>query len=261
MWKTVGGLLLFFMFLMTSTSLASMPRPGTQQTRAKEADYYYKLGTGYFKARKYQEALDAFKQALNNDPTHMGATFLLADTYSALGEFEEATKIYTQLIGQYPHLPAPYFDRSYSHLSSGNGEAAAADALTCLKMIGWRNDRSQSLAIVAHFGYRRAGRAADATRILDEAAAKADTKVWPHPIIRYLRHEITDQELMKAATNNDKMTEARAYLGMDFLLNGHQQEALEHFQWVEANGKKTFLEYRLSLAEIRRMKNTGVKSG
>jgi len=60
--------------------------------------------------------------------------------------------------------------------------------------------------------------------------------------------------LRRAADNNDRMTEARAYIGMNLLLEGKQQEAVEHFRWVQASGRKTYLQYRLALAELKRLK-------
>ncbi|MGB7923856.1 MAG: tetratricopeptide repeat protein [Pyrinomonadaceae bacterium] len=251
---------LLFTLLTTITPLTRADYAIAQQARNEEAVFYYNKGVGYFTEGKYQEALEAFKQSLRLDPKFMGSRFLLGDTYSALGQFDEALTVYNELIRDYPKLPPPYYNRSYTHLMIGNGSSAAADAQAVLSMIGWRNDRSQYMVIVQHFGYRRAGSATDAARALDDAAAKSDDKKWPYPVIRYLRHEITADDLLKSATDNQKMTEARAYLGLDLLLSGHAKEALEQFQWVQTNGRKTYLEYRLSLAELKRAGNGGVKS-
>jgi lipoprotein NlpI len=60
--------------------------------------------------------------------------------------------------------------------------------------------------------------------------------------------------LHRVADNNDRMTEARAYIGMYLLLDGKRQEAVEHFRWVQASGRKTYLQYRLALAELKRLK-------
>lgn len=259
MLKTAYCLSLFFVLLTTITPLTPAEYSITQQPASREVVFHHNRGVGYFKDGKYQEALEAFRQALRLDPNFMASRFLLGDTYSALGQFEDAVKVYSQLIRDYPKLPPPYFNRSYAYLMIGDGNSAASDALTCLSMIGWRNERSQYMALVAHFGYRRAGSATDATRVLDEAAAKCDNKRWPYQVIRYLRREITAQDLLGSASDKQKTTEARAYYGMDLLLSGHQQEALEQFQWVQTNGKKTYLEYRLSLAEINRARNAEVK--
>jgi lipoprotein NlpI len=228
--------------------------------RPDNAVAYGNLGSAYAALGKNEEAINSFKQSLRLNPNLVPVQFSLGDLYSSLGQFEEAIKIYSQIIHDHPKFPQPYYNRSYSYLSSGQGAAAAADAQASLNIMGWRNEHSQYMVIVEYFGYRRAGSAADATRVLDEAAAKCDTQAWPYPVIRYLRHEITAQDLIKAVTDNNKMTEARAYIGLDLSLAGHQQEALEQFQWVEANGKRTYLEYRLALAEMRRLKNTDVKS-
>lgn len=110
------------------------------------------------------------------------------------------------------------------------------------------------MLLAAHFGYRQAKRDADADRILEEASIKADTNRWPYPVIRYLRDEITTQELLTLATDGDKKTEAQAYVGMDLSLAGKQDEALIYLQWVKENGNKNFVEYSLALSEIDRIK-------
>ena len=260
MLKRVYCFPLFFTLLTTVTPLTPARYPITQEAQSREVVFYHNRGEGHFKEGKYQEALEDFRQALRLDPNFMASRFLLGDTYSALGQFEEAVRVYSQLIRDYPKLPPPYFNRSYAYLMIGDGNSAAADAQTCLNMIGWRNDRSQYMVLVAHFGHRRGGGAAEATRVLEDAATKCDNKRWPYPLIRYLRRELTAQDLLKSASDNQKMTEARAYLGMDLLLSGRPQEAMEHFEWVQTNGQKTYLEYRLSLAEIDRARKAGVKS-
>jgi hypothetical protein len=51
----------------------------------------------------------------------------------------------------------------------GKGEAAAADALQFLEVAGWRDGPSQFMVLIAHLGYRQAGRTAEAQKALEEA--------------------------------------------------------------------------------------------
>ena len=46
--------------------------------------------------------------------------------------------------------------------------------------------------------------------------------------------------------DRDEMTEAQAYVGLRWLLNGRPQAAIPHFQWVLKNGNVEFLEYEVS---------------
>jgi hypothetical protein len=47
-------------------------------------------------------------------------------------------------------------------------------------------------------------------------------------------------------------TEAQAYIGMDLVVSGHQEEALPHLRWVSENGNRTFIEYILARMELGR---------
>jgi lipoprotein NlpI len=89
--------------------------------------------------------------------------------------------------------------------------------------------------------------------VLDDAARKCDTGAWPYPAIAYMRGELPAEGLPAAASNNDRKTEARAYLGMDLLLRGRIADAREHFVWVKEYGNKRFLEYPLAVAELARL--------
>jgi len=44
--------------------------------------------------------------------------------------------------------------------------------------------------------------------------------------------EMTPEDLQSVAINRDQMTEARAYIGMDLLISGHTDKAMEHLRWV-----------------------------
>ena len=110
---------------------------------------------------------------------------------------------------------------------------------------------SQYMVLVAHFGYRLEHRDQDARKVLTDCASKCDVTAWPYPVMRYLRNEIPETTLMDSATDNDKMTEAHAYVGMNLSLLGQSQEALRHFKWVKENGNRDFTEYSLAMSESK----------
>ena len=93
----------------------------------------------------------------------------------------------------------------------------------------------------------------DAKKLLDEAASRCDTAAWPFPVVKYLRGEIDESKLMAAATDNDKMTEARCFLGLDTEQKGRKEEALAHFHWVKEHGNSSFYEYTIALGELDRL--------
>jgi len=132
-------------------------------------------------------------------------------------------------------------------------EKAGDDERKLLELEGWRGEHSQYAVLWGYFGSRRAGKAEAARRFLDDAAAKCDTAAWPYPVIRYLRGEIDQNALLAAATDTDKMTEARCYLGLDLAEKGKSAEAREHFLWVKEHGNPGFTEFTVALAELDRL--------
>ncbi len=127
--------------------------------------------------------------------------------------------------------------------------------------MGWRDKFSQFMVLSGYFGLLQAQQPDDAAKLLDRAATQVDTSAWPYPVIRYLRREINAQDLLALATDNDKLTEARAYIGMLLSHSGQREEALTHLRWVKENGNKTFLEYGVALTEIQRIENASATSG
>jgi lipoprotein NlpI len=60
---------------------------------------------------------------------------------------------------------------------------------------------------------------------------------------------------LKLATDDDKRTEARCYLGLDQVLKGRKHEALVHFRWVTEHGNVRFIEYVIAVTEIERLES------
>ena len=146
-----------------------------------------------------------------------------------------------------------YQARSYTHLALRHGDAAQADALASLKL---RDAGDQHLAygvIVGYLGLRQAGKAAEATTFLATWGPKADSTAWPFPVIKFLGHTLTATALLAQATDDNKMTEARTYVALDLIYAGTPQAARPHLEWVKLHGTRTYFEYPVALAELRRL--------
>ena len=73
-------------------------------------------------------------------------------------------------------------------------------------------------------------------------------------MIGYLRGDLTaDALLAQAGSNNDRLTEAHGYLGMDLLLKDQKDGALQQLRWVQDHGNKRFIEYTLATIELKRI--------
>src|SRR6266404_2152789 len=202
---------------------------------------------------QYQEALKFYEKALTLKidlaSIHAGLGF----TYVGLNEGKKAAKEFALALAIDRRNDAYYHGRSFTYLRLRQGSLAATAARFALDLGGWHDASSLYMVLVAHFGERMANNDEMATATLKEGQSKANKSLWPYPVIQYLLTEISAQDLLKRATDNDKQTEAHAYLGLNFSLAEKREDALEHLRWVKEHGNQDFYEYPLALAELERL--------
>jgi tetratricopeptide (TPR) repeat protein len=216
---------------------------------------HHNIGLTFMRLGRFSDAIVPLQEALRLDPQYRNARYFLSDAYTKTRRYEEAIDSWTKFLELVPNGPDALTNRSWTYLyKGGHGREAAADARRFLDAHGWRRPTSPYLAILAHLGYREAGMGEEAHAILEEAKRKSQTDSWPNSIVRYLKEEISGDELLQLATNNDKKTEAHAYIGMDLMLKGMADEARTHFLWVKEYGNKRFFEFPLSLEELKRLR-------
>jgi tetratricopeptide (TPR) repeat protein len=215
---------------------------------------HHNIGLLLFRRGQYAEAIPSYEEALRLDPKYRNARYFLADCYTKTRQYDKAIDSWTKFLELVPNGPDALHSRAWTYLyMGGHGREAAADARTSLDVHGWQRPTAPYLAIIAHLGYREAGMSDEARAILDEAENKLKTE-WPFGAIRYLKGELTADELLQSAGNNDKKTEAHAYIGMNLLLTDKSDEARTHFEWVKEYGNKRFFEYPLAMEELKRLK-------
>jgi tetratricopeptide (TPR) repeat protein len=296
----------------------------------------YSLGEAYLRTRQYQEAIVAYRQALEVIPehvyTHAGlaeaynalkqyenavasakralkqgpydsrSNRALGDSYAGMGEYEKAVEHYNESIRVSSHrsqietlhalgmmynrmgkhqesiavlekgiqyattpkqfeyeadinpelLPALYLSMAEANLNLDRGEVAAEAGRKYIELRTWSDSNAPYAALLSYFGNRKAGRNEEAKKVLAEAFTRTDAKSWPASIIKYLKGDLKEKDLLALATDNDKMTEARAYVGMNLALEGRVDAARPHLEWVVKNGNRDFIEYTLAQAELRR---------
>jgi tetratricopeptide (TPR) repeat protein len=201
------------------------------------------------------EALASFQRAIQLKPNIARLHSDLGYTYLSLGRDEEAIEAFKKATLLDPRNPNLYRSRSYVYLRMARGSLAASDAQIYLRRQGWQDDHSSYMALAAYFGLRQSKQPDPAGKILEEASTKLIPSEWPYPVIRYLQRLTTAPQLIELATDNDKLTEAHAYIGLDLSLSGASEKALPHLQWVRDNGNKNFVEYLLAIGEIRRIES------
>jgi len=202
---------------------------------------------------RYEEAINSYKQAISLNPDLASLYLDLGYAYLNVANEEQAIATFAQGLRVNPREAAFYSILSYAHLENANGELAANDAYNYLRTAGWREDHSQYMVLVWYFGLRQLKQNDYATKSLKDSIAKVEPTEWPYPVLQFLDHSLTLEEMLARANDNDKLTEAHAYAGLLLSLNGDSRTALDHLRWVKNNGNKNFVEYPLALAEIARL--------
>jgi len=217
------------------------------------AHFYY--AEALAREKQYDEAIKSYKDAILQKPNAALIFLRLGSVYLQAGKEKEALVTFGQGVHVDPRNAYFFRNLGYIYLRRAQGEFAANDAISYLRIKGWRDEQSEYMVLMKYFGLRQTNRPDDASKALDEAATRVDTSVWPYPVIRYLRHELTLERLLELATDNDKLTEAHAYAGLELSLNHERESALEQLRWVKDKGNKNFVEYLLALAEIARIES------
>lgn len=208
----------------------------------------------------YKEAIKSYKQAISLKPNLATLFASLGYAYLKAGNEDEASKTFEQGLRVNPRESYFYRILGFIELQRGNSDSAANDAYNYLRTVGWRDEHSQYMALVWYFALKKAKHDEYAIKTLRDSIAKVDPTDWPYPVLQYVNHTLTLTEMLAQANDNDKLTEAHAYAGLQLALNGETQAALEHFRWVKDNGNKDFVEYPLALAEIARLEGAAVSS-
>ena len=216
---------------------------------------HHNIGMTLMRLGRLSDAIAPLQEALRLDPQYRNARYMLADALTKTGSYEKAVDSWTKFLEIVPNGPDALTARSWTYLyEGGHGREAAADAQRFLNVHGWNRPTSSYLAIMAQLAYREAGMSDEARAILEEAKNKSQSVNWPYGIIRYLNEEISGDELLQLANDNDKKTEAHAYMAMDLMLRGLSDEARIHFRWVKDYGNKRFFEYPLAVEELKRLR-------
>ena len=202
---------------------------------------------------KLDDAIKAYDRALGVNPNLANVHLDLSFAYAVAGQWQKSDEAFDQALKLSPRGDAYYRARGYAMLRMGRGDQAAADALTFIKRRGWQDNSAPYAALAAYLGYRMDKLSAEAGKLLEEMAAKVDAKEWPYAVIKYLKREIIAQQLISSAKDNDQLTEARAYIGMDLSLNGNRDEAIAHLRWVTEKGAPSFVEYEMAWGELKRI--------
>ena len=217
---------------------------------------YTGRGRTYQKMDKFDEAIGDFTLAIAIQPTSNESYIDRAIAYGAKGDLASARADADTAVAKDVRDPIAYEARSYIRLASHDGDGAASDAKQTLRMRDSADTRLPYGVLVAYFGLRMTGKESDATNLLNEWAPRLAGS-WPAPVIACLRGQLSATDLMNRAKDRDSTTEAQTYLALDLVLSGKTQAARPYLEWVRSKGTRTYFEYPVAVAELRRLDEKG----
>jgi tetratricopeptide (TPR) repeat protein len=198
--------------------------------------------------KESDKAIRNSDEASRSDAKYAFAYYNRGNASWAKKNFDSAIQDYDAAIRIDPRYALAFRGRGFAWFHEQEYEKAIKDFDEVIRL-----DPKEAYAVIfGHFAARRAVDGAAATRFLNDSARNLND-AWPYPVVRFLRGEIGEPQLLKLADNRDKRTEARCYLGLDHAIKGRKSEALVHFRWVKEHGDTTFAEYTIAEAELERL--------
>jgi len=165
--------------------LRETPTPAKEQRRRRKARgsdvarAYFSNGKAFYRAGEYTQAIAAYQQAIELDPTHASYFCELARTYLLVGQHRDALQAVRRAIELKPKYAYAYYLLGYIYYEQGRFEDAVQEYQKAM-MLG-----ENSAAIYFHLGkaYEKMGR-------LDEAIAAYQKALVVEPGYRYAEERL-----------------------------------------------------------------------
>lgn len=217
--------------------------------RMDSADLPALLGRAMIHADRldYAEAFSAYDSIVKLYPEHALAwnrrglaAYNMEDFDLALDSFERATE-------SQPVNGFYYESIAWTRMCRGEYRAAAESAKTASLMYSRTGETSLYPVLIAYLACFESGDEENAGRAL-EYAKKNKGYSWPGPIVDYFSGSMSAEEMISCVTSRAEETEAHTYIGLKLRLQGHDEAASHHLDWVRRQGDPRVFEYTLARA-------------
>ena len=214
---------------------------------------YYNRGQAYSNKGSYDLAIADYSKAIQINPKDADTYTNRGLAYANKGSYDLAIADHTKAGELDPKNLNVYHTLAWTYFYQGKPVLAHQKSVAYLELNGLAGDSAPYAVIVGYLGLLKSGEKIKADEFLSGWLKQVKDDAWTTKIMRYFHGEITAAQLLALATDNDKLTEAQGYIGEIQLINKSPDTAKVHFEWVRANGNKSFFEYTLALAELKRL--------
>jgi tetratricopeptide (TPR) repeat protein len=201
---------------------------------------------------RHEESVKAFDRAVAMNPRSPDGWFGLSLATLSLGRDIQSDAAMRHAQNRYPD-PSWYSARARHALGAGRNDVAARDSHAYLTAAGWLGTGTPYAAFVGAIAHQRLQQEAEAAALLSAAEKAVPQNSWQATIARYLQGQLGGEAFLDRADDEEERTEARTYMGLRALLAGRTDEARQHFEWVRERGDRNYSEYRMAVAELKRL--------
>lgn len=210
-------------------------------------------GWVYHQQRILDKAIAEYTTAIRIQPDYATAYCNRGVAYGEIGKYDLAIEDDTKALEIDPNFNDEiYRSRALAYFYKNDGENAYRDTVTYLKRNGIKGEAAPYGIMIGYLGLRKTGNTDLADTFLKDWLKLLQPGAWSTQILKYFDGQMTAEDLLALANDNDTQTEAHTYIGEILLSENKRAEAFEHFNWVKQNGNKTFVEYNISLEELKR---------
>jgi lipoprotein NlpI len=250
----------------------------------KNAWAYTERGNLYKDKGDFEHALADLNESIRLEPNYAMVFLARGDLYKSKGDLNSAMTDFNESIRIEPNYAFAYFNRGRLSYMMGNSPNALEDFGKAIKfdaedatayfnrgvayfVIGGRlpdavadfkkaaelNPRDAYAALWRDLAERRNN---NVTGHLAEAAKQLDMTVWPAPVIRQYLGELSAEQTVGAAVDNDPRTklaqtcEANFYGGELALLKKNKKEAQRQLRLAADECPRSFVESTAAIAEL-----------
>lgn len=214
----------------------------------------YSKAQALYEAYDYKGAIPLLTRAYQLNDSVLAAIHDRGTAYARVGDFNQSVKDLTFCLEHDPSYERCFYHRGISELALRQYDKATQDFRKYLEVAKWDAENAHYAVLFCCITDRMQKRDKEATQLLTQALQNLPQK-WPYPVIRYLAGKDTPERLLQQATDNDKKTEANAYIGLNLLAQGNPTQGTSYLQWVKQNGNISFDEYVIAKTELSRLAN------
>jgi lipoprotein NlpI len=223
------------------------------QAKTVYADAYALRATLRYTKRDKEGAMADFGEAIKLSPQSPKIYYQRAVVRMKEKDLDWALADLNHALELDPKFGDALVERAWLALYDHRGIPAYLHAGTFLGEKGTAEPASPYMPLVIWLGQMENNETVAAAVVIGHWLKQFPPSGWPTQIMRYLKGEVDQQELIAKAADNRQKTEAHTYIGMKLMLAGDKSAAIEHLRWVLDNGEKSLHEFELANYEMQRL--------